>query len=722
MKRPISISLIINASIGSIIALLLLIAGIALFGTSRMGESLNFLRSESGDIRGGMNQAVKTLSDIDQQMQALSKSEDSLIKLRELEQQLQEGAKASADINSALQSLSQTSDQQRDNLQTLETSTTTLVEQLKLFASHMQQLMRDSQEIERRTLHAYLSYFEYVNGANESIAVAKEDAQIAFRKLSSITKVLHKVEAPRETRKLAISMKKSIRAYRKLFTKLGKTTDPTERADLHLKVVAAGRALQDMSSQLQASVWQLADTKSSQASATANSTEEAVSEASNASKKAGQVLQHSLSLVGNSNKKMIGLTAELSSALTELGQSFASIPTVSSNVSHSVEMMKSHVSNSDISRLNEAEDKAKIAEKNAKVIPWILFMVSALAVALSGLLMLVVHRHFVTPLSHFVSGVKRIANNDLRETVPEKGAMGELRDVIRGLNNLITALRSSVEDMRNAGTEISHNAEYFDRSSRQSRESLENQKNEIQTIASATEKLDSATQDMVKSVESAAEATHSANEAVGNGQQTVAESQAVTSLLSEKVDTAYDAICSLKSDSDNIGAVLDVIRGIAEQTNLLALNAAIEAARAGESGRGFAVVADEVRNLARNTGESIAEIETLIQRLQSSTEHGASAIEEGRKQVELNVQAAASADEALTRITQAVETIDRTNRLIVSSTQQQQGTVNAINSNISKIHTLAEETADAARQHVEASSKLTETAGNLGKIVDRFSL
>ncbi|WP_423227705.1 methyl-accepting chemotaxis protein, partial [Pseudomonas syringae] len=54
--------------------------------------------------------------------------------------------------------------------------------------------------------------------------------------------------------------------------------------------------------------------------------------------------------------------------------------------------------------------------------------------------------------------------------------------------------------------------------------------------------------------------------------------------LSTKISDSCTQIEQLNASTDNIGHILDVIKGISQQTNLLALNAAIEAARAGEAG------------------------------------------------------------------------------------------------------------------------------------------
>ena len=87
-----------------------------------------------------------------------------------------------------------------------------------------------------------------------------------------------------------------------------------------------------------------------------------------------------------------------------------------------------------------------------------------------------------------------------------------------------------------------------------------------------------------------------------------------------------DDIAALARVAQRIGDVVKLIQDIAEQTNLLALNATIEAARAGEAGRGFAVVASEVKSLAVQTAKATEEITDEISSVQSSTGEAVAAI------------------------------------------------------------------------------------------------
>lgn len=144
------------------------------------------------------------------------------------------------------------------------------------------------------------------------------------------------------------------------------------------------------------------------------------------------------------------------------------------------------------------------------------------------------------------------------------------------------------------------------------------------------------------------------NSVVAVSQQRVSEVATSTAELLQLIDHSVDAIERLKSDTDRIVTVVDVIKNIAAQTNLLALNASIEAARAGEAGRGFAVVADEVRSLAAKTHQSTEVVSGMVQAIQNGTLAVVQLMEQGKLNADLSNQHIDAAIEQLNAVTAAM--------------------------------------------------------------------
>jgi len=186
------------------------------------------------------------------------------------------------------------------------------------------------------------------------------------------------------------------------------------------------------------------------------------------------------------------------------------------------------------------------------------------------------------------------------------------------------------------------------------------------------ESMNQSVLDEVQSANLAAEAANHSNQIAQQGQQTVSSTVHNIEQLAEHLQQASTTIAKLEQDSNQVGAVLEVIKGIAEQTNLLALNAAIEAARAGEQGRGFAVVADEVRTLASRTQKSTEQIQRTIEQLQSAAREAVQKMKLSSEQADLSVQSANQAGHALKEITGSIAQICAMNQEIASATDEQQ--------------------------------------------------
>jgi methyl-accepting chemotaxis protein len=327
----------------------------------------------------------------------------------------------------------------------------------------------------------------------------------------------------------------------------------------------------------------------------------------------------------------------------------------------------------------------------------------------------------VKPLNETSTLINGLAQGggDLTVTLPVKSD-DEIGQLSKAVNNFVNSLKSMIESIASeVNNLITSSSDLRDFSSEQSMRS-ETQRNETTQVATAIEEMTATVQEVARNASSAANAAGEADEAAGKGKDVVSGTVSSINSLASEVENAADVIDKLRQDSENIGTVLDVIKGIAEQTNLLALNAAIEAARAGEQGRGFAVVADEVRTLASRTQESTQEIQEMIERLQSRSSDAVNVMEQGRQRAEKTVNQAALAGESLDSITAAVASINEMNTLIAAAAEEQSAVSEEINKNVVNINDLADDSVNGAQKTTSESEALAALAQRLQDLVSQF--
>jgi methyl-accepting chemotaxis protein len=341
-------------------------------------------------------------------------------------------------------------------------------------------------------------------------------------------------------------------------------------------------------------------------------------------------------------------------------------------------------------------------------------------VGLSSFLAYVTIRAIGTGVSRLNHVSQCMASGDLTVRC-DYTAHDELGQIGDAFNRMADIFQTVIRELSSTTVQLAAAAEQTSTITAHTSDRVRQQETDTERVAAAIEEMNTSVHAVAQTAAEADAAAAEADAKSDEGRDVAAQALAATHDLAHEVQNTAEVVAQLRKDSENIGSVLDVIRGIAEQTNLLALNAAIEAARAGEQGRGFAVVADEVRTLAGRTQESTQEIQRMIEDLQQGAKQTSQAMSQGQEKAAHSLDRVEHADRALEEISRSVARILALNTQIATAAEQQGAVTEEINRNVVAIRDASTDAVNGAEQTADASTQQAQLAANLQSMAARFT-
>lgn len=313
-----------------------------------------------------------------------------------------------------------------------------------------------------------------------------------------------------------------------------------------------------------------------------------------------------------------------------------------------------------------------------------------------------------------------LSNGDLTvEALVTEDFTGGIADSV---NYAIESMRELVGTINRTSTQVSDASITTRQIAEQMQQSSTEQAEKIHSITDIIT-------GMVKSLDRVAGSTTESAEIARNsvaiareGAKRVYDTISGMNNIRENIQETSKRIKRLGESSQEIGNIVEIIKGIADQTNILALNAAIQATSAGEAGRGFAVVADEVKRLADRSSNATKRIEALVRTIQTDTNEAVSSMERSTSEVVSGANIAEEAGTALSRIEEVSASLASLIERVSDSTRNVSSMAENISVDMAQINQLSATTTQNVVKTSDSIHNLSLLSRELKNSVSGFKL
>ncbi|CAH0537321.1 HAMP domain-containing methyl-accepting chemotaxis protein [Vibrio marisflavi] len=417
---------------------------------------------------------------------------------------------------------------------------------------------------------------------------------------------------------------------------------------------------------------------------------------------------------GISSKGMLPLMMEQRKLQSDIRQLIESAQTNTRTMEAEVEKLASLA----LSEVDSASEVTTKSVHDAELLIVVMTLASALVAAIIGY---TTSKAIHKPLSLINRVLRKMTQGDMTHYVAYQSS-SEFGELSSSIDQLVSEMKNLLSQINSGSDSLAEEAQNASQISEATMSRVSTQKQQIELIAAAISQMEVSVSEVFRATEQSQKEVVGANESTQVSREQVASNLKLVEELFQEINTAVDITHKLDKVSNDIGNILDVIRGIAEQTNLLALNAAIEAARAGEHGRGFAVVADEVRTLATRTQQSTVEIQSMIESLQTSSEQVVQVMNKSQDKTQECVEQSRITDNTLQSVAERMESINDMSMQIAHASEEQIAVSRDIAKTINEISEVASETETEARSASSVSDVLAQLAQEQSTLAHKFKV